>query len=233
MNISTHYCNFFAILFLGLLQAQAQSQFAGTYYGELDEAIVVRGQTVQPREKVSNIVATVTDSGNLTITGISEVRGMVDADGLISITDNGGYGFETGTITNNTINMNGESVKDNGIRIDEYWIVATRNTPVTSIFPDAQAERNNWNYVPWFGYFNGADFPWIYHQSLKSVYCTGTESDLWLFYPPLQWVYTNRDSYPWFYSPSVNSWIFYDTSIETPEWFFNQRTGAWFSESNG
>lgn len=218
---------------IGLTWAQAQSQYAGTYYGELDEQIKVFGHTVQPREKTNNVTATVSDSGQLVITGISEVTGTVDENGNIFVTNDGGFGFQTGTITDRTLNMNGSHSQDGGTRVNEYWIVATMNTPVSSAFPDAQAEADNWNYVPWFGYFNGQDFPWIYHQTLHSMYITGTDStELWIYFPPLAWLFTNKDTYPWFFSQGLNSWIYYDTSIASPQWFFNQSTSTWFSESN-
>ncbi len=213
--------------------AYGQSQYAGTYYGELDEEIQVFGHTVQPREKTNDVTATVTDAGDLTITGISVVRGTVDDQGHIFITDDGGFGFQTGTITNRTINMEGQHSQDGGTRVNYYWIVATMNTPVDSAFPDAQPEQNNWNYVPWFGYFNGQDFPWIYHQTLHSLYITGTDDTaLWIYYPPLQWMFTNKDTYPWFYSTFINGWLFYDVTNANAQWFFNENTGTWFSEHN-
>jgi len=211
----------------------AQSQYAGTYYGELDEEIDVFGHTVQPRQKTNDVTASVTDTGDLTITGISVVRGTVDENGNIFVTDDGGFGFQTGTIRDGTLNMSGQHSQDGGTRVNKYWILARMNTPVTSAFPDAQEEPDNWNYVPWFGYFNGADFPWIYHQTLHSMYITGNENTaLWVFFPPLQWMFTNKETFPWFFSTFINGWLYYDTSNAPAQWSCNQNTGTWFSENN-
>ncbi|MGE9291978.1 MAG: hypothetical protein ACQKBW_00050 [Puniceicoccales bacterium] len=211
----------------------AQSQYAGTYYGELDEQVSEFGVVTTPRHDTAALTAVVTTSGDLTITGASEITGTVDAQGNITVTNDGGYGFETGTISDDTINMNGSHSQDGGARVNEYWVVATLAQPVLAIFPDAQAEGSGWYYVSWFGSFNTANFPWIYHETLHSMYATGNDqTELWLYFPPLQWMFTNKDTYPWFYSQSLSAWVYYDVSTTSAQWFYNQSTGVWFAENN-
>lgn len=221
-----------SLLLFSSIHTHAQSEYAGTYYGELDEEVQAFGHTVVPRKKTNTITATVSDTGALTVTGISGVSGQVDASGTISFFQNG-FGFSTGTISGNTLNAAGQHEQDGGVRVNKYWIVATRNTSVTSAFPDATPEANNWNYTPWFGFFNGESFPWIYHQTLGPMYVTGSDNTaLWMYFAPLGFIFTNKDTYPWFYDPQLDAWLFYDTSIASPQWFYNQSTTTWFSVDN-
>lgn len=212
--------------------AHAQSQYAGTYYGQLDEEIKAFGVVVQPREKINDLTAIVNDNGALTVTGISGVTGQVNANGSVQFFENG-FGFTTGTIVNRVLNANGTHSQNAGTRVNEYWLVATENTPVTASFPDATELPNNWNVTTWFGSFYGQNFPWIYHETLASVYCQGSDkTTLWLYFAPLGWIATSETLYPWFYDPQLATWLYYDSSITTAQWFYNQNTNTWFSVNN-
>lgn len=211
-----------------------QSEYAGTYYGELDEEIKFAGHTIQSRKKINSIAVHVTTDGSLTVTGINGVSGQVDADGSINFFENG-FGFTAGSISGLSLSANGQHEQDGGLRVNQYWLDATQNTPVSSVFPDATQEANNQNFIAWFGYFNGLHFPWIAHQSLGNIYVQGNdETTLWMYFQPLGWMATNRDQYPWMYDVLLVTWVYYDTSIPISQgqWFFNNRTEKWFSVNN-
>ncbi|WOO39268.1 hypothetical protein [Rubellicoccus peritrichatus] len=210
----------------------AQSQYEGTYYGELDEEVKNFGIVTQPREKTNDLTVTVDSAGNLTVTGISGVSGTVDSNGTVQFFENG-FGFSTGTIVNRVLNANGSHEQNGGTRVNEYWIVATMNTPVSASFPDATQHPDNWNSTPWFGSFNGAGFPWIYHETLAWMYCQGSDdTTLWLYFAPLGWLATSETLYPWIYDQLMLTWLYYDTSTTNPQWFYNQNTNQWFSVNN-
>lgn len=221
-----------ALLLLSPLLQADNNPYAGVYYGELDEQITDVGIIVQHREKTADITVTVSDNGDLSVTGIAGVSGVVEDNGVINFFANG-FGFTTGSISDGTVNAYGKHEQDGGLKVDEYWIVAQMNVSVAASFPDALAAAGNWNWTEWFGWFWGGDFPWIYHTTLGHVYCSGSDQTfLWLYYLPLGWIGTNATTYPWFYDSLLDAWLFYQVPSVNPNWFYNSSSDKWIQLTN-
>lgn len=213
--------------------AQAQtSPYANTYYGELDEKITIFGVVTQERTKIADLTVVVQADGSFTVQGISGVSGEVANNGVVSFFSNG-FGFSQGTIENNQLNAYGKHEQNFGTRVNEYWIVATANTPVSASFPDANQLANNWNFINWFGWFWGQAFPWIWHDQLGWLYADGSDDTfLWLAYGPLGWLGTTKQDYPFVFAPSVDAWLWYQEGTANPNRFYNTATEKWIETSN-
>jgi len=98
------------------------------------------------------------------------------------------------------------------------------------------AEYPFWKTEDWFGTFNDAQFPWIYHPAIGWLFCDGTSSNtIWFYSPDFGWIWTSKQitkilpselnaTYLYFYSDLNKDWlIFKRTSRE----YFSTKLNSW------
>ena len=81
-------------------------------------------------------------------------------------------------------------------------MVALRNQYLKGTFSEFLSQApdmgNGWKWAKWFGYYYGAQFPWIYHENLGWTYISQTKSDhAWIFRKHLGWGWTSSPDW-WF-----------------------------------
>ncbi|MDC0156655.1 SUMF1/EgtB/PvdO family nonheme iron enzyme [Verrucomicrobia bacterium] len=92
---------------------------------------------------------------------------------------------------------------------DPLWVTATK----WKHFP-------NWYYLDWFGHYFQSQVTWVFHGDFGWVYPSGNGSyDNWLYFPQHGWLWTNRYSFPFFYSSADSNWYEYDLLHSELGWF--------------
>jgi len=87
---------------------------------------------------------------------------------------------------------------------------------------------DGWRYLEWFGFFNDAGYPWIYHAGHGWMYTSGDSTEyVWLYTPDMGWLWTREGLYPYFFRNSDGSWLWYLVDSGSPRWFFNLNTSQW------
>jgi hypothetical protein len=100
-------------------------------------------------------------------------------------------------------------------------------------WPDATSLGNGWMSSSWFGTFNVNNYPWIYHQQHGWMYVFGTDpTSIWLWTPDttVPWtgfLWTSSGVYPWIWSDSQKTWLYYDAGSSNPRYFFNWNAQDW------
>ena len=83
---------------------------------------------------------------------------------------------------------------------------------------------------PWFGEFMIGGTSWILHARhgwLYENWVTSTQN-MWLWSDPLQqWIWTNRDYFPYFYDPSRTAWIYFIAASSGGAYVYDYGQGAW------
>ena len=120
---------------------------------------------------------------------------------------------------NSNISPNYEGQSMNGA------MVSLRNEYLSATYTDFVEQGidmgNGWKRAKWFGYYYGAQFPWIFHENLGWTYISQTQSDnTWIFRDHLGWGWTSAPDW-WF---EQNSTI-YQQAAQTPSFPYIYRHG--------
>jgi len=90
----------------------------------------------------------------------------------------------------------------------------------------------NWNFSPWYGFYNDENFPWIFHDQHGWQFLSraqGGANASWIYDLSLGWLWVSEEAYPSVYSVSERSWLYYDESTESPRWFYHFDNNEWVS----
>lgn len=97
-------------------------------------------------------------------------------------------------------------------------------------FPESVEQSWGWRHDPVFGWFNTLQFPWLFHQELGWIYCTGQglgADDCWFWDWELKLLWTTRERFPEFYSFERERWLRYERHTLTPRRFQDLTSGEW------
>ena len=103
----------------------------------------------------------------------------------------------------------------------------------TTAFPTLEHYPNSWKHSRWFGWFNTANPPWVYHAEQGWVYFqTGGQSaeNFWYYDSGMGWMWTRDAIYPVVYEQAKDTWLM---GIRTPyspvegRWFFDFGASDW------
>jgi hypothetical protein len=102
---------------------------------------------------------------------------------------------------------------------------------LAGLWSSASILDNNWRWHKWFGYFNVAYDPWIFHDQHGWLYCAGdTTGSIWIWDSTMGSFWWTSDSvYPYLYRASDEAWLWYQEGSSGPRWFNNINTGGWES----
>ena len=98
-------------------------------------------------------------------------------------------------------------------------------------FEDAEELGDDWFRSAWWGDFNIAFFPWIFHaqHSWMFVFDGSMADSVFLFDLVSEaWFWTNATSYPNLFSFGRNSWVFYFQDTSAPRQFVDLQSGEFF-----
>ena len=101
-----------------------------------------------------------------------------------------------------------------------------------ALFPNAAELGEGWWFSDWFGSFNTAFFPWIFHAEHAWMYIweDSSSSEMYVYDQGSdQWHYTAAETYPNLYSFVRNSWVFYFEGTSGPREFVELETGEFFT----
>jgi formylglycine-generating enzyme required for sulfatase activity len=86
-----------------------------------------------------------------------------------------------------------------------------------------------WYFLDWFGYYYQSQHTWVYHGDFGWIYPNGKGSyDNWIYFPQHGWLWTNRYSFPYFFSSVDSNWYEYDLLGAELGWFERFSDKAWF-----
>lgn len=97
------------------------------------------------------------------------------------------------------------------------------------LFGEAYPLGGGWFWSDWFGSFNTAFAPWLYHNEHAWLYPFGQDPHSVVFWDGSMnafW-WTGDAIYSSMYRFSDNSWLWYQPGTRSPRWFLNLKTGAW------
>ena len=106
--------------------------------------------------------------------------------------------------------------------------VASHDLP--ELWSGAQSLGSDWWTLPWFGVFaiDCVWHPWIYHQQHGWMYPVGEDTmGIWFYTLDMEWLWTNEEVYPNFYSYGGSNWYYYVIGTSDPRIFYNWTTGEW------
>jgi hypothetical protein len=109
--------------------------------------------------------------------------------------------------------------------IKDYNFIWRDSTVLSNLDP-------NWKYEAWFGTFNDASFPWIFHSQIGWLYCgSNTQCNTWFYSPKFGWIWTQKslnsdENYINFYSDSLKSWIVFKKNSSE---YFSSELNQWVS----
>ena len=89
---------------------------------------------------------------------------------------------------------------------------------------------NSWRWTSWFGFFTTYADPWIFHDAAHGwMYSPSfSPSSLWFWSADLGWLWTRDATYPYFWSKTRESWLWYNGAVN-PRWFVDMTTDEWLS----
>lgn len=127
--------------------------------------------------------------------------------------------------------------KDDFASADTVAVTAPADTPgidaelalQDNLWLEAADLGGGWYWLDWFGYFNLAQDPWVFHREHGFLYPFGTSTDSLVFWDSdmSDFWWTSRFQYPYTYRFSDGEWLWYLEGSTGPRWFFNLSDGAW------
>ncbi|MFC1451800.1 hypothetical protein ACFLSJ_00475 [Verrucomicrobiota bacterium] len=87
-----------------------------------------------------------------------------------------------------------------------------------------------WRWLEWFGQFNDANVPWIYHLQHGWLHVNEVDaSSAWMWSPSLGWLYVSSTLYPHIYLDWFENWVYCEADSLSPVWFYDYGVGEWFN----
>ena len=87
---------------------------------------------------------------------------------------------------------------------------------------------SGWQQAGWFGYYFGANYPWVYHETLGWLFVSQeTPESVWLYEENLGWLWTGPDVYPYLYLQERDKWSYVDRNATTARLYDYDRK-EWF-----
>ena len=121
----------------------------------------------------------------------------------------------------------------------DLWTDYLSGESATILFQGAPLREplNQWKHAKWFGYYIASDYPWVYNFPLGWLYVQESiEEGVWLWHgqfdgrEKLGWIWTNAESFPYFYLPSIDRWTFYNNA-ENLALFYDYHKSEWFDSN--
>jgi hypothetical protein len=156
-------------------------------------------------------------------------------DGGIGTIDTGGQFSTTtvnGTAVSGSVNSTTHALSGNwsgGGYSGTFSATRTRTfTSVSTPWPDATDLGGGKKRSGWFGDFNDTFYPWIYHSQHGWMYTYGTDpASIWFWAPDMGFLWTGSGVYPWLWSDTKQTWLYYVKDSSSPRYFFNWNTQQW------
>jgi hypothetical protein len=104
----------------------------------------------------------------------------------------------------------------------------------SAFFGPSVAENDDWDKSEWFGWYQGAFSPFIWHAEHQWMYVQSAGAWLWMWdYRLQEWFATTGANYPLMYEPVGGNWLWYFEGTAGPRWYGNYVTGKNYTEMRG
>lgn len=90
----------------------------------------------------------------------------------------------------------------------------------------------NWRHQPTYGSYYVAGDQSIYHRHHGWLTVYGDAPSNWWFDYNLGWLYTSSSYYPFIYSVSQQTWLYYLIGSANPRWFYDYGTQGWSADKD-
>jgi hypothetical protein len=102
------------------------------------------------------------------------------------------------------------------------------NISLPSPWDAATDMGGGWKNSSWFGTFNVSYYPWIYHKQHGWMYVYGSDSSsIWLWTSDMGFLWTGSGVYPWLWSNTQQTWLYYSVGSSNPRYFYNWKSQKW------
>ena len=192
-------------------------------------AIVVEG--VETSGWTETITVTATDPAKQSASTTFSVTSTGDGQNTDGGDQNTGDqntddGSGSNTDQNNTDQNNTNTNTDGGTTDDNTSGVTG------TLFSDAIPVGGGWEYSDWFGFYfpdSGGTSRWIHQEHMGWLYTIDNgDGSAWCWHPFFQWIWTDGDSYPWFYRAD-RSWTYMDLADPGAQLFYDSQEDFWFN----
>jgi len=106
------------------------------------------------------------------------------------------------------------------------------NISLPSPWDGATDLGSGWKNSSWFGTFNVNHYPWIFHKQHGWMYVFGNDStSIWLWTSDMGFLWTGSGTYPWIWSNTQQTWLYYSVGSNNPRYFYNSSSHKWVAVS--
>ena len=112
--------------------------------------------------------------------------------------------------------------------LEEEFIIPG-NKIVTWLDATPVSDMQNWWQSLWFGsFYRTGDMDWIMHESLGWLYMSPSlHGGTWFWNEDLEWMWTDSLRFPFMFSNSRNSWLYFYGNHRNQKLFYNYRDEKW------
>ena len=129
-----------------------------------------------------------------------------------------------------------ETAEGINLGLEEVVDIPKVSTPSLWATATAITGAPGWWESDWFGtYYNGVESGWILHSGLGWLYPSPSDNGgVWLWKENMDWLWTDSDKFPYLYSETKGSWMYYYGTVQQKRLFFDYGNGEWITldESN-
>ena len=124
----------------------------------------------------------------------------------------------------------GESLEGVALSLEETFLPDPGFQPTADLNAIKITDKSGWWESPWFGTFYGdSENGWIYHSSLGWAYAIQSPvRGVWLWCNELDWLWTDQQVHPFFYSISKANWFYMAVESSDSTLFFDYLNNDWF-----
>lgn len=128
-----------------------------------------------------------------------------------------------------TFSLNSSDYGSFGLNTPSYFLIDDLTVDLRpEIIPGAEKLENGWKRSSWFGYYNDADAPWVYSQTLGWIYWVAAEQGAWIYGSAGGWYWTGPGHYPALHRQSDGATLYVYTGSSAPAlWIYDFSAEAW------
>ena len=102
-----------------------------------------------------------------------------------------------------------------------------------AVFGEVTSVVDTWEFVDWFGLFEGTDFPWVFHDPIGWVYVStssaASSTSFWAYVDDFGWVLFDENEFPYIYSPEFESWFYLEATPGDVPYVYDFATNRWIA----
>ena len=158
--------------------------------------------------------------------GIQKMRALMDSNQSFAIVHDA-----NASGTRIYIRAYAETAEGINLGLEEVVDIPKVSTPSLWATATAVTGAPGWWESGWFGtYYNGVESGWILHAGLGWLYPSPSDNGgVWLWKENVGWLWTDSDKFPYLYSETKGSWMYYYGTVRQKRLFFDYGNGEWIT----